>query len=226
MSLGVGRTCFREFFEGNNSIMRLNYYPTCQKPDLTLGTGPHCDPTSLTILHQDQVGGLEVFVDEQWHSVSPNFDAFVVNIGDTFMALSNGIYKSCLHRGGGEQHKTKEIAGLLPVPEQRQGREAAEGTPGGGKLGLGARVSRLHVAIAAGVHAEALQGRHEHARSIQQLGTNKPGTSQLIGRYHPESQNMNRNKNSQGGAFCYRSLFSFWIIDESRDREENKIIDQ
>ena len=84
VSLGVGREYFRDFFEGNDSIMRLNYYPPCQKPDLTLGTGPHCDPTSLTILHQDHVGGLQVFVDEKWHSVSPDPEAFVVNIGDTF----------------------------------------------------------------------------------------------------------------------------------------------
>ncbi|KAJ8752948.1 hypothetical protein K2173_008683 [Erythroxylum novogranatense] len=98
MSLGLSRAHFREFFEENDSIMRLNYYPPCRKPDLTLGTGPHCDPTSLTILHQDQVGGLQVFVDDDWHSISPNFEAFVVNVGDTFMALSNGRYKSCLHR--------------------------------------------------------------------------------------------------------------------------------
>ncbi|KAJ9164118.1 hypothetical protein P3X46_023732 [Hevea brasiliensis] len=98
MSLGVSTAHFREFFEENDSIMRLNYYPPCQKPDLTLGTGPHCDPTSLTILHQDRVGGLQVFVDNEWRSISPNFEAFVVNIGDTFMALSNGRYKSCLHR--------------------------------------------------------------------------------------------------------------------------------
>lgn len=98
MSLGVSRAHFREYFKENDSIMRLNYYPPCQKPELTLGTGPHCDPTSLTILHQDQVGGLQVYVDNEWRSISPNFDAFVVNIGDTFMALSNGRYKSCLHR--------------------------------------------------------------------------------------------------------------------------------
>ncbi|KAL6961699.1 gibberellin-44 dioxygenase, partial [Sarracenia purpurea var. burkii] len=97
-SLGVGPSHFREFFEGNESIMRLNYYPPCQRPDLTLGTGPHCDPTSLTILHQDDVGGLQVHVDGKWHSILPTPQAFVVNIGDTFMALSNGIYKSCLHR--------------------------------------------------------------------------------------------------------------------------------
>lgn len=98
MSLGVNRREFRDFFEENESIMRLNYYPPCQKPDWTLGTGPHCDPTSLTILHQDQVGGLQVFVDNEWRLIRPNFNAFVVNIGDTFMALSNGRYKSCLHR--------------------------------------------------------------------------------------------------------------------------------
>lgn len=98
MSLGVGRSRFREFFEGNDSIMRLNYYPPCQKPDHTLGTGPHCDPTSLTILHQDDVGGLQVFTDGRWRTITPKADAFVINIGDTFMALSNGRYKSCLHR--------------------------------------------------------------------------------------------------------------------------------
>ncbi|CAN6481059.1 unnamed protein product [Victoria cruziana] len=85
MSLGVDRMHYREFFQGNNSIMRLNYYPPCQRPDLTLGTGPHCDPTSLTILHQDDVGGLEVFVDGKWHKIRPNTNAFVINIGDTFM---------------------------------------------------------------------------------------------------------------------------------------------
>ncbi|XP_075485886.1 gibberellin 20 oxidase 1-D [Primulina tabacum] len=98
MSLGVSRSHFKEFFEENESIMRLNYYPPCQRPEQTLGTGPHCDPTSLTILHQDKVNGLQVFVDDEWRSITPNFNAFVVNIGDTFMALSNGRYKSCLHR--------------------------------------------------------------------------------------------------------------------------------
>ncbi|CAL9765673.1 unnamed protein product [Musa acuminata subsp. burmannicoides] len=98
LSLGVGEAHFRDFFEGNDSIMRLNYYPPCRQPELTLGTGPHCDPTSLTILHQDDVRGLQVLADGRWRTISPKPDAFVVNIGDTFMALSNGRYKSCLHR--------------------------------------------------------------------------------------------------------------------------------
>ncbi|QHO35678.1 Gibberellin 20 oxidase [Arachis hypogaea] len=116
MSLGVGKSYFREFFEENNSIMRLNYYPPCQKPDLALGTGPHCDPTSLTILHQDQVGGLQVYVDDQWHSVTPNFNSFVVNIGDTFMALSNGRYKSCLHRAVVNSKTTRKSLAFFLCP--------------------------------------------------------------------------------------------------------------
>ncbi|KAK9273119.1 hypothetical protein L1049_017926 [Liquidambar formosana] len=117
LSLGVGRAYFREFFEGNDSIMRLNYYPPCLKPDLTLGTGPHCDPTSLTILHQDHVGGLQVHVDDKWHSISPNSNAFVVNIGDTFMAMSNGIYKSCLHRAVVNSHTPRKSLAFFLCPK-------------------------------------------------------------------------------------------------------------
>ncbi|KAH0707903.1 hypothetical protein KY290_012426 [Solanum tuberosum] len=78
--------------------MRLNYYPPCQKPELTLGTEPHYDPTSLTVLHQNSISRLQVLVDNEWYSIRQNFNAFVVNIGNTFMALSSGRYKSCLHR--------------------------------------------------------------------------------------------------------------------------------
>ena len=84
ISLGVDGLHYRELFEDGCSIMRCNYYPPCQQPSLALGTGPHCDPTSITILHQDQVGGLDVFADKRWQTVRPRPDALVVNIGDTF----------------------------------------------------------------------------------------------------------------------------------------------
>ncbi|XP_040998924.1 gibberellin 20 oxidase 2-like [Juglans microcarpa x Juglans regia] len=99
ISLGIhDQQHYKHFFQDGSSIMRCNYYPPCKEPEHVFGTGPHCDPTSLTILHQDQVGGLEVFSDNKWRTVPPRQGAFVVNIGDTFMALSNGKYKSCLHR--------------------------------------------------------------------------------------------------------------------------------
>ena len=84
ISLGVDKLHYKDLFEEGCSVMRCNFYPSCQQPSLALGTGPHCDPTSLTILHQDQVGGLDVFADNTWQTVPPRPDALVVNIGDTF----------------------------------------------------------------------------------------------------------------------------------------------
>ncbi|XVF37016.1 hypothetical protein REPUB_Repub19eG0109100 [Reevesia pubescens] len=98
ISLGVDRLHYKKFFQDGRSIMRCNYYPECPEPGLTFGTGPHCDSTSLTILHQDEVGGLEIFANNKWQIVRPRHDALVINIGETFTALSNGEYKSCLHR--------------------------------------------------------------------------------------------------------------------------------
>jgi isopenicillin N synthase-like dioxygenase len=88
LSLGVEkRGYYREFFADSSSIMRCNYYPPCPEPERTLGTGPHCDPTALTILLQDDVGGLEVLVDGDWRPVRPVPGAMVINIGDTFMVI-------------------------------------------------------------------------------------------------------------------------------------------
>uniref|UniRef100_A0A803M232 Fe2OG dioxygenase domain-containing protein n=1 Tax=Chenopodium quinoa TaxID=63459 RepID=A0A803M232_CHEQI len=52
----------------------------------------------LTILYQDQVGGLQLVKDGKWISVKPNPEALIVNIGDLFQAWSNGVYNSVVHR--------------------------------------------------------------------------------------------------------------------------------
>ncbi|KAK4727968.1 hypothetical protein R3W88_032885 [Solanum pinnatisectum] len=64
-----------------------------------VGIGIHSDPQTLTILHQDQVGGLQVLKDDkQWIGVRPLPNSFVINIGDTLEAWTNGRLKSVIHR--------------------------------------------------------------------------------------------------------------------------------
>ncbi|KAK4796496.1 hypothetical protein SAY86_028822 [Trapa natans] len=121
ISLGVERLHYRDFFEEEGClIMRCNWYPPCKEPSRVLGTGPHSDPTSLTILHQDNVGGLEVFTDGKWQKVRPRHNALVINIGDSFMALSNGVYQSCLHRVVVNEHVVRRSLSffLCPPPDK------------------------------------------------------------------------------------------------------------
>nr|BAD34459.1 flavanone 3-hydroxylase [Eustoma grandiflorum] len=78
----------------------VNYYPKCPQPDLTLGLKRHTDPGTITLLLQDQVGGLQATRDggNTWITVLPVDGAFVVNLGDHGHYLSNGRFKNADHQ--------------------------------------------------------------------------------------------------------------------------------
>lgn len=77
--------------------LTINFYPPSPQPDLTLGTASHSDPGTITILLQDNVGGLRIFKDGDWLAIDPIPGAFVVNVGDQLEILSNGKFKSVEH---------------------------------------------------------------------------------------------------------------------------------
>ncbi|GMI82952.1 gibberellin 20-oxidase 3, ARABIDOPSIS THALIANA GIBBERELLIN 20-OXIDASE 3 [Hibiscus trionum] len=118
ISLGVDRLHYKKYFEDGEPIVRCNYYPPCPEPGLTFGTGPHCDTTSLTILHQDEVGGLEIFANNKWQIVRPRHDALVINIGETFTALTNGEYKSCVHRAVVNSERARASVAFFVCPRK------------------------------------------------------------------------------------------------------------
>ncbi|KAJ7519621.1 hypothetical protein O6H91_20G046700 [Diphasiastrum complanatum] len=98
-SLGLPADCLTTHFQNHMSFMRLNYYPKCPNPDLVLGVSRHKDVGALTVLVQDDVGGLEVRrKDGEWIRVTPHRDAFVINVGDLFQVWSNDKYHSVEHR--------------------------------------------------------------------------------------------------------------------------------
>ncbi|KAL5773366.1 hypothetical protein ACOSP7_012957 [Xanthoceras sorbifolium] len=96
--LGHKSTFFQENCLPNTCYLRMNRYPPCPIPLGVFGLMPHTDSDFLTILHQDQVGGLQLVKYGKWIAVKPNPEALIINIGDLFQAWSNDVYKSVQHR--------------------------------------------------------------------------------------------------------------------------------
>lgn len=64
-----------------------------------IGAGAHTDWGMITILLQDNIGGLEVEnAAGEWISAPPIPGAFIINLGEMVRILSNGLYHANMHR--------------------------------------------------------------------------------------------------------------------------------
>ncbi|MBA0634285.1 hypothetical protein Godav_029988 [Gossypium davidsonii] len=115
-NLGIKANYFQENCSPSSSSLRMNRYPPCPYPSMMFGIIPHTDTDFLTIVSQDQVGGLQLKRNGRWVSVKPNPKALVVNIGDFYQALSNGVYKSITHRVIANQETERYSAAYFYCP--------------------------------------------------------------------------------------------------------------
>lgn len=107
LSLELDARYFNEKYTSDPLILfRIFHYPRCEETTESWGVGAHTDYGLLTLLKQDDVGGLQIKRGDQWIDATPLPNTFVVNIGDMLDRISGGHYKSTLHR-------------VLPAPRNR-----------------------------------------------------------------------------------------------------------
>jgi len=100
LSVGANPAELAPAFERPTTWLRLLYYPPTDPAEVDLyGSAPHTDFGCLTILAQDDVGGLQVQTPAgAWIDAPKIKGAFVVNVGDMLHRWSNGKLLSTPHR--------------------------------------------------------------------------------------------------------------------------------
>jgi len=101
LSLELPEDYFADQLVAPVSITRIAHYPPQPSGALfnQLGAGAHTDWGMVTILLQDDVGGLEVQnADGDWFAAPYIPDSFIINLGDMIPVVTNGLYHSSLHR--------------------------------------------------------------------------------------------------------------------------------
>ncbi len=102
LSLGLPADTFARHYTHDPLVLfRIFHYPALRGSDVSddlWSVGEHTDYGLLTLLLQDESGGLQVKVGSSWLDAPPLPGSFVVNIGDMLDLLTRGLYRSTAHR--------------------------------------------------------------------------------------------------------------------------------
>ena len=102
LSLGLDESYFYDHYTSDPlTLFRIfNYPPSTSATGLEgeWGVGEHTDYGLLTILKQDDSGGLQVKSKSGWVDAVPVPGSFVCNIGDMLERMTGGLYISTPHR--------------------------------------------------------------------------------------------------------------------------------
>ena len=111
LALGLPRDWFAPYFGQATTFLRLLHYPPhdMTDPEAAFGSAPHTDYGFITILSQDDSGGLEVRrKDGTWLAAPPLPGTWVVNVADMLSRWTNGRWQSTPHRvtnlSGGDRY--------------------------------------------------------------------------------------------------------------------------
>ncbi|KAH9325068.1 hypothetical protein KI387_005246, partial [Taxus chinensis] len=92
-------TFYESDFKKCEAYLRINGYSSHGKSIGEVALGSHADLGLVTILCQDEKGGLQIRSKEgKWLSIKPTSNSLVVNLGDSLKVWSNGRYCSSHHR--------------------------------------------------------------------------------------------------------------------------------
>ncbi|WP_315983419.1 2OG-Fe(II) oxygenase family protein [Aliamphritea spongicola] len=124
LSLNLPADYFAKLQQNPITIQRLLHYPS-QSGDIRqeeIGIGAHTDYGFLTILGQDNNGGLQVQNRQgEWIDAPPVEDTFIVNIGDLVQTFTNDKYISTMHRvintSGRERYSLPFFIDLISMPK-------------------------------------------------------------------------------------------------------------
>ena len=111
LALGLPADWFAPHFMQPTTFLRLLHYPPQppDSPDDAFGAAPHTDYGFITVLSQDNSGGLEVRrADGTWLPARPIPGTWVVNVADMLSRWTNGRWQSTPHRvrnlSGGDRY--------------------------------------------------------------------------------------------------------------------------
>jgi isopenicillin N synthase-like dioxygenase len=99
LSLGLDARYFADGYTAEPTVLfRVFSYPPAPPGFAGWGVGEHTDYGLLTLLAQDDCGGLQVAGPDGWIDAPPVPGTFVCNIGDMLDRLTGGWYRSTPHR--------------------------------------------------------------------------------------------------------------------------------
>lgn len=100
LSLGLEQSYFHDRYTADPLILfRIFHYPPLGPGEADRwSVGEHTDYGLLTILRQDDVGGLEVKLPTGWIDAPPLPGSLICNLGDMLDRMTGGLYRSTLHR--------------------------------------------------------------------------------------------------------------------------------